>query len=286
MTEDFAVRPGAADAVLAAARARRFRRAAATGAVALAVAVAAVPLAPQLVGGDGRPDSLVANRTTATPTATAPSEAPPADPIPAAGTPAPAPPSPAPLPGGRGLTSGLQPETGPRTDLDRRVQAEPTSEARPERRPAAAPITRSASTIGTADLCDSGTTDPTRTGWCARYTGPATAKRGEPVVLSFELCRYPQAGDARIDYDSGLEIDAWVAGSGDQPLWRAGQGVSYPPQPHSEIIRAGTCVAWSSAWDTRGQDGFLVVPGDYEFRGGINNDAGLPVAAATLNVTG
>lgn len=282
MTDDFIVRPGAADAVLAAARARRLRRALATAAVALGLGV--VPLVLVTLNADGRDDSLTAVRPELSPTPSAPISS--ASPLPAASASATGTPDTTPAPG-TGLPSST---SDPRVGSGARPQGSPspvegTNGGRPVRRSAAAPISRTTSTIETSDLCDAGTTDTTRTGWCSRYTGPSTATRGRAVVLSFELCRYPQAGDARVDYDSGLEIQAEIAGSADQSRWRAGQGVTYGAQPHGEVIRAGTCVGWSASWDTRDQDGFLVVPGDYQFRGGINNTDGLPGAAATLRIT-
>ncbi|HVE74240.1 MAG TPA: hypothetical protein VNA30_03995 [Mycobacteriales bacterium] len=279
MTEDFAVRPGAADAVWAAAKVRRFRRALAVGGVALAVIGA--PLATTVLRDGGGADSLTADSPDVTHRVTDPAPTGSADPSP---TPDP---SASESPGGSSgsePTSGGEPSPGESPEPEEAGAGEPTEQPRPKRRSAAAPITRGAGTIETTDLCDGGTLDPTRTAWCARYTGPTTAKRGQPVTLSFELCRYPQAGDATVTYDSELEILAEVPGPADQPRWRAGQGVVYEKRPHSEVVRAGTCLAWSSSWDTRGSDGFLVVPGSYEFYGRVNNSGGLPGASGSFEV--
>ena len=271
---DFPVRPGGADAVLAAARVRRLRRALASGGVALALA--SVPLAVVVGTGDTRDDSLVAVSPTATSqpsetpgsaSPTAPSSSEPAS-SPSAGAPSPASSQPA------APDASEEPESP--------VISRPSTTPRPPRRSAAAPVTRSTATIETGDLCNGGLTDATSS-WCARYTGPATAKRGQTVVLSFELCRYPTAGDATITYEGELEVDAYV-GSQDAPDWRAGQGIAYSSAPHSEVLRAGSCIVWSSPWDTRGADGFLVVPGEYSFSGAADAVQGLPGAGGSFRV--
>lgn len=272
---DFPVRPGGADAVLAAARTRRLRRALAAGGAALALA--ALPLVVVVGTGDSRDDSLVAVAPTVTaqPTETSPSASPPA-PEPSS-DPTPSPPS-----GAASPTSSPPAVPEASDDPESPVISRPSTTPRPPRQSAAAPVTRSSSTIETGDLCNDGLTDATSS-WCARYTGPATAKRGQTVVLSFELCRYPTAGDATITYEGELEVDAYV-GSQDAPDWRAGQGIAYSAAPHSEVVRAGSCVVWSSPWDTRGADGFLVVPGEYWFSGSANAVQGLPGASGSFRV--
>ncbi|MDP3712416.1 MAG: hypothetical protein Q8R60_08025 [Mycobacteriales bacterium] len=272
---DFPVRPGGADAVLAAARVRRLRRALASGGAALALT--AVPLVVVASAGAPRNDSLVAVSPTVT---SQPAEAP-ASASPSASAsssdPTPSPPSSAASP-----TSSPPAVPEASEDTESPVISRPATTPRPPRQSAAAPVTRSSSTIETVDLCDGGLTDATSS-WCARYTGPATARRGQSVLLSFELCRYPTAGDATISYDSELEVDAYV-GSYDTPDWRAGQGIAYSATPHSEVLRAGSCIVWSSPWDTRGADGFLVVPGEYSFSGSANAVQGLPGASGSFRV--
>lgn len=273
---DFPVLPGGADAVLAAARVRRLRRAVATGGAALLLAVAPVLLVTAADSG-ARDDSLVA--VSPSPTASGPrdpSSSPTSSPGDATTTPSGSP-EPA-------ASSSPEPGSSASSDEESPVISQPSSSPRPARRPAPAPVTRvPGGTIETGDLCGGDSVDGTTQTWCARYTGPATAKRGQSVDLSFELCRYPTAGDAEIRFDSDLEVLAYV-GSYDDPEWRAGQGLTYAASPHTATVRAGSCLRWSSAWDTRGPDGFLVVPGDYDFAGQPSSGQGLPVAVATVRV--
>lgn len=272
---DFPVRPGGADAVLAAARVRRLRRALASGGAALGLAV--VPLVVVASAGGPRNDSLVAVSPSAT---SQPSEAPAsASPSASASSSDPTPSTPS---GAASPTSSPPAVPEASEDPESPVISRPSTTPRPPRQSAAAPVTRSSSTIETGDLCNDGLTDATSS-WCARYTGPATARRGQTVLLSFELCRYPTAGNATITYEGELEIDAYV-GSHDTPDWRAGQRVTYSSAPHSEVLRAGSCIVWSSPWDTRGADGFLVVPGEYSFSGSTNTVQGLPGAGGSFRV--
>lgn len=273
---DFPVRPGGADAVLAAARVRRLRRALASGGAALALA--AVPLVVAVGTGDTRDDSLVA----VSPTSTAqPSEGAPSATLSGSPTSS-SDPTPLPSSGEASPTASSPAAPAASEEAESSVISRPATPPRPPRQSAPAPVTRSTATIETGDLCNGGLTDATSS-WCARYTGPATAKRGQTVVLSFELCRYPTAGDVTITYQGELEVDAYV-GSQDSPDWRAGQGIAYSSAPHSEVLQAGSCIVWSSPWDTRGADGFLVVPGEYTFSGSANAVQGLPGASGSFRV--
>jgi hypothetical protein len=145
------------------------------------------------------------------------------------------------------------------------------------------PITRSTSTIRSDDLCQE---DPTAAaaGWCLRYTGPATARRGHPVALSQALCRLGTHPAATVTFRTTRE--ALLSVSGGAADWAAGQGERYTSPGRTVTVPPGTCLVWTSSWDTRGRDGFLVTPGTYDVAAGVEStDLALPSTSTTLRVT-
>ena len=152
--------------------------------------------------------------------------------------------------------------------------ASPTSPASPARRTSSkqvSPITRGTGSIGGQDLCQDDQTDAAQ-GWCIRYTGPTTARRGHLVTLAVELCRLGTFPAASVTFGSTREVVLDVAG------WEAGQGVSYTSPGRTATLAPTQCLTWSSTWDTRDKDGFLVLPGSYYVDFGV--DAGSQVAFA------
>lgn len=252
MTEPvFHATPQGADAVVRRGNLRRARSGAAAGAAAgLVVGVAL--LAPWQ--GPGARDSLVpADDPTSTPTPTV--VALPRATRPPVVIPAPAVPS---LP------------TAPATATTRPSAPPPATAPTPS--PAArrsSPITRGTSTIADDDLCSDGST--VASGWCLRYTGPSTARRGTPVRLSAALCRITSFGAATITFGDTREIQLEVDGTG----WQAGQGERYTSPGRTVTVEGGHCLTWASTWDTRDADGFLVVPGSYTIGLGVSGSVGI-----------
>ena len=250
-----------ADQVVRRGNRRRLRSAVTTGTGLLAVAGVVVAAPWQ---GTAARDSLVPARdplpspvvTTATPAGTTPpltaSQSPGAAPVGAAAAPTAAP-----------------------SEVPR---ARPTAAA-PARRTAVqaagSPITRGTSTIAAGDLCpDEGS--QAAQGWCLRYTGPATARRGRPVTLSGELCRLASFPAATVTFSSSREVLLDVQGTG----WEAGRGQGTAGTGRTVTVGGGSCLTWASTWDTRDAEGFLVLPGTY----GV--DLGVEAASPSVSTTG
>ena len=158
------------------------------------------------------------------------------------------------------------PAAGPRsTPSPAAATSAPTPSSAPRR---SSPITRGTSTIADDDLCSDGGT--VTSGWCLRYTGPSTARRGTPVTLSAALCRVTRFGASTLTFGDTREIELDVDGTG----WQAGQGERYTSPGRTVTVQGGHCLTWASTWDTRDADGFLVVPGKYDVGLGIQADVG------------
>lgn len=134
----------------------------------------------------------------------------------------------------------------------------PTPYAPVKRHSANAPITRT--TVGYNSACDA-TYDVQ--GWCVLYTGPTTARRKHNVVLSMELCRPAVVGDGTVRFSSTRQVDFSVYDGYYNKVWQAGQGLKYKNTPSSLVVHAGTCLRWTSTWDTIAPSGFYVPPGSY-----------------------
>lgn len=268
MTEPvFTATSAGADAVVRRGNLRRLRSGAAAGSVVgLVVGVALV--APWQ--GPGARDSLVpVDEPTARPTPSV-QALPRVSHHPLPGT-APSG-SAVPLPGTRPTGSVVDPAPSPPAGGP---AATPSYAAR-----RTSPITRGTATIAADDLCSDGTTPPS--GWCLRYTGPSTARRGVPVTLSAELCRISSFGAASVTFSDTREVRLEL----DRTGWSAGQGERYTQPGRTVTVDAGHCLTWASTWDTRGADGFLVLPGDYDVYLGIEGDIGLGTSSnGALHVT-
>jgi hypothetical protein len=250
--EFFATRAGADQAVRTGNR-RRLRTAATTGLAALAVT--GVTLAGPWDGA-GHRDSLTPARdplvtATATPSpSTTTRPAPDTSPSPvAAGT------HPAPT-----VTATTVPPVS--------VSAPPSAAPIPTRAVhRSSPITRGTATIAPGDLCQDDQTNAAR-GWCVRYTGPTKARRGHPVALRMELCRLGSFPSATVTFTSGREALMSLQGTD----WEAGQGVQYSSPGRTLSVAPAACLTWTSTWDTRGSDGFLVLPGSYPVYVGVETN--------------
>jgi hypothetical protein len=153
----------------------------------------------------------------------------------------------------------------------------PTPTAPTHRKSAAAPIRRT--TVSYRSGCDPTTTDGV--GWCERYSGPATARRKHPVAFSLDLCRLPVAGDGRVTFGNSREVSLELFNSNADREWQAGQGERYRATTHTVTVRAGTCLRWTSSWDTVGPDGFYAPPGAYDLSYGLNDS---DISATTAGI--
>ncbi|MBV9097863.1 MAG: hypothetical protein JO079_07390 [Frankiaceae bacterium] len=179
------------------------------------------------------------------------------------------------LPGASGTTTPGKAISGPRRS------SSPAPTAPVKRHSANAPIKRT--TVAYNSACD-----PTYDvqAWCEIYTGPTQARRKHTVTLSMELCRPSVVGDGTITFTDTrqvlLELDD---GSGTE-VWRAGQGLAYKNTTSSVVVRAGTCLRWTSSWDTISADGFYAPPGSYTVTFGVDsNDVTSTTTGNTLTLT-
>ena len=161
------------------------------------------------------------------------------------------------------------------------VAAPPVSSVRRADR---SPITRGSGTIAADDLC-SDNSGYAAFGWCVRYVGPSTVRRGHTTVLSGELCRLASYPAATVSFASTREVDLAVLDAHGNTRWQAGQGISYRRPGRTVTVPGGSCIVWSSPWNTRGPDGFLVPPGDYNASVGIeSSDTTMPSVGTSIQV--
>ena len=149
------------------------------------------------------------------------------------------------------------------------------------------PITHSSGRIRATDVCRDDATDA-GSGWCVRYTGPASAVRGNNVTLSGEVCRLTAFSAATIRFSTTREIDLEVndtSNGADVKLWKAGEGVHYRSPGRSVTVSPGSCLVWRSAWDTRDERGFVVPPGDYNVGFSIASNLFLSGIGTSITVT-
>lgn len=147
--------------------------------------------------------------------------------------------------------------------------------SRPDR---VSPIWRTRASIPSTDLCQDDTADATA-GWCVRFLGPSTARRGHAVTVSAEVCRLGEFNAATIRFTSTREINLSVGRYRTDGRyasdWRAGEGVRYDKPGGSVRVGGGECLVWHSTWDTRDREGFVVPPGTYDVPFHLDSDVGL-----------
>lgn len=144
--------------------------------------------------------------------------------------------------------------------------ASPTPYAPVKRHSANAPISRT--TVGYNAACDA-TYDVQ--GWCELYTGPSQARRKHTVALSMELCRPSVVGDGTVHFTDTRQIVMELYDSTGTRVWQAGQGLKYKNVTSAVVVKAGTCLRWSSSWDTISTSGFYAPPGDYTVSFGLDS---------------
>jgi len=249
MTDDpvFAPPPDGADRVIAAARLRRRRKV--SGLLSSVAAATVLVLGAVVVSGSpsGGADQLT---VTDDPTAT-PSQRTSAAPVPNVV------PSSRPQAGTTNRPSTASSGTGGET-----ASSPPPSPPRSTAR-RVSPIRRSTRTIDDpTDLCDGGA--GSLADWCIRTVDPGTVHRGHAVSLQGEMCRMRGATAATVTFDDTREVSLEVS-DGSAVDWQSGEGLTYRKPGRTVTVQPGTCLVWSSVWDTRDRDGFLVPPGRYDF---------------------
>ena len=276
MTEpDFSPRPDGADAAISAGRRRRTHRQLGGAGAAAAFAVAAVLVTVHPFSAAGGSDSLrvagdppASAQSSADPTASpaaGPSSAPSTDPT--------ATPSPGASPGTEGGGSGEpgsgQPGAGPGDPSPAPV---PTDGADAPDRVSPPPV-ESVVPYSAGEDC---ATQPVPIGgppeWCARYAGDTQVARGGTASIVVDLCRPSGTGSGEVVFsdEDGVEMQI---DSSSTTVWDSRDGRKVAPAHDSETVADGTCIRWTTTWDTRDRDGFRVRPGDYSVTFSIEADS-------------
>jgi hypothetical protein len=264
MTEEpvFLPAPEGAEHVIVAARHRRRRK---VGAFASSVAfgVTCVLGVVALSGStrNGAEQLIVTDSSAPTPAARASS------------SPVPNTPS-APVAAGSHAATAVGPTTA---SSDGTVSSPPPASPRSTAR-RTSPIYRSTRTdTDTTDLCSGGSGSVAD--WCVRTVDPGQVHRGTSVTLRGELCRLRPSQAATVTFSDTREATLEVS-DGSAVEWQGGEGIRYRSPGRTVTVQPGTCLVWSSVWDTRDRDGFLVPPGTYDFSLSISmNSSGYSVGS-------
>ena len=120
--------------------------------------------------------------------------------------------------------------------------------------------------------------------WCVRYSGSTTVARGATATIAFDLCRPSASSDADVTFadEDGMAMD--VSNSTDT-LWSSQDGRKVAKAQEQVTVKSGTCLRWTTTWDTRDRDGFRVRAGDYYVGYNLNADVGFSGNYGSLTVT-
>lgn len=257
---DFHPRFDGAEQAIAAGRRRRTQRqlggASAVAAIAvLAMLIAAGPFRPEhgrdsiQVAGDPAPTAEPTSEDSSSPAPTAEPTAEPS-PEPSANRGG----GPQPL-GGGDSGENSDPYSHPRPE----ESDEPSARVSPQ------PV-RSVVAYGDGEDCAApGTLALTEIQWCGRYSGDTTVKRGGVATIAVDLCRPAAQGDGTVEFsdEDGVEMSI-------TDVWDSRDGRKVATTREQVLVKAGTCLRWTTSLDTRDREGFRVRPGDYGVQFGFN----------------
>jgi hypothetical protein len=255
---DFSPRADGAEAAISAGRRRRTQRQLGGAGGAAALALVAVLVATHPFASAGGTDSL---RVAGDPTASG-------EPSPGAAEPT-ANPTHAPTPeptttdrtGGGPIGSGSG--YGDPGSVDPTTAPEPSSSPdTPDR--VSQPPTRTTVVYTSDPDCEQQPALPTDSPWCLRYSGDPTVKRGGVATISADLCRLPGRGAGQWQFDDADGMWLEVRDSSNTDVkWSSQDGRKVAAEASTVTVAAGTCLRFTTTWDTRDRDGFRVRPGDY-----------------------
>ena len=144
------------------------------------------------------------------------------------------------------------------------------------------PITRVTRVMDQTDLCD-GDPNVAAYGYCLRAFDPGAIHRGHPVAIGGELCVPATGRTTTIHSDTTREVDITISDSSGV-LWQGGEGLRYTSPGPTITVEPGNCVGWTSPWDTRDREGFVVPPGDYDLTIGLGANSGVSVWGGSVTV--
>lgn len=123
--------------------------------------------------------------------------------------------------------------------------------------------------------------------WCLVYSGDTTVKRGGIATVSADLCRLPNQGAGTWTFNDQDGMAFQVEGGTTE--WSSQDGRKVNQEDWTVSVDAGTCLRFTTTWDTRDRDGFRVRPGDYyvDFQVSGSSETGgyTSSSSATLTVT-
>lgn len=263
---DFLPTDDGATAVLRAGRRRRLAKLTGAGSSTLAVALGIVLV---LSGGQGsQPDQLVPAEDSPSPTVSASAR-----------------PAPSPSPVASAARGQARASEGPLDPVLGTPAPGATSAPPAQHRTAAkrvSPITRVTRAMDQGDLCD-GDPNVAAYGYCLRAFDPGVVHRGQTVALGGEVCVPATGRTTTMQPETTREADIRVSSSFGV-LWQGGEGVRYTRPGPTITVEPGTCVGWTSPWDTRDRDGFVVPPGTYDLTLGIGANSGVSTWGGTITV--
>ncbi|HUR14612.1 MAG TPA: hypothetical protein VM097_09000 [Mycobacteriales bacterium] len=148
--------------------------------------------------------------------------------------------------------------------------------------PRVSPVTRVQRDMDSTDLCD-GDPNVAAYGYCLRAFQTGVIHRGHAVAVGGEVC-VPRTGrTTTLRTESTREADIAVSDRSGV-LWQGGEGLRYTKPGPTITVEPGSCVGWTSPWDTRDREGFVVPPGTYELTLGIGTSNGVSTWGGTLTV--
>lgn len=120
--------------------------------------------------------------------------------------------------------------------------------------------------------------------WCVRYSGSTTVVRGGTATIAADLCRVASAGDGVVTFsdEDGMALD--VSNSADT-MWSSQDGRKIAKADEKVTVQGGTCLRWTTTWDTRDRDGFRVRTGDYYVGFNLTADVAWSGSYGSLTVT-
>lgn len=118
--------------------------------------------------------------------------------------------------------------------------------------------------------------------WCVRYSGATTVARGAVATIAFDLCRPSADGDVTFADEDGMVMEV---GNSSATMWSSQDGRKVAKAEETVTVKGGSCLRWTTTWDTRDREGFRVRAGDYYVGYGLNADSSYSGSFGGITVT-
>jgi hypothetical protein len=115
------------------------------------------------------------------------------------------------------------------------------------------------------DLCDTDPSSITATGWCLWFDEPGYVKTGGDAAFVIMACRYQGTGAKTLKYFTDQQIDFEIDSdsNGSHQVWKWSHGYTFPKHETTVTVGDGRCARWTVHWNTTGNDGVRLKPGQY-----------------------